>query len=119
MNRGNTRGRGRGIAPAPQPVAPVWFTVLCKELSQLGGTPFTGSQTIIEAQQWLQSLERIFTGLDITDAQKRQLAAWQLHDSALDWWESVTANTVEADISWEQFGTLCVILNFAPIFLSF
>lgn len=119
MNRGNARVRGRGVAPAPQPVAPVRFTVLCKEFSQLGGTPFNGSETIIEAQQWLRSLERIFTGLDITNAQKRQLAAWQLHDSALDWWESVTANTVEADLTWEQFRYPLGYLNFVPIFPFF
>ena len=110
MNRGNARGRVRGIAPAPQPVAPVRFTVLRKEFSQLGGTPFTGSESIIEAQQWLRSHERIFTGLEITNAQKRQLAAWQLQEAAQDWWESVTANTIEADLTWEQFRNLLVFL---------
>ena len=75
MNRRNARGQDRGAAPVPAP-APVRFTVLCKEFTQLGGTKFTGSESIIEARQWLRSIERIFTGLEIIDAQKHQLAAW-------------------------------------------
>ena len=59
----------------------------------------------------MRSLERIFTGLEITDAQKRQLAAWQLQEAAQDWWESVTAQTVEADISWDQFRYLLLVLS--------
>ena len=50
MNRRNARGQGRGVAPVPAPVAPIRFTILCKEFTQLGGTKFTGSETIIEAQ---------------------------------------------------------------------
>ena len=111
MNRQNARGRGRGNAPFPAaapvpvlaPVPVVRFTILSKEFIQLGGTTFTGSEGIIEAQRWLRNTEMVFTGLDITDAQKRQLAAWQLKNAARDWWESVTAHTVETTITWAQF----------------
>lgn len=110
MNRGrgrNARGRGRGFGPIPEapvvPVPPVRFTILCKEFSQLGGTKFIGSEGIIEAQQWLKSIERIFTGLEITEAQKCQLAIWQLDESARDWWEMVTAHTIDENITWELF----------------
>ena len=111
MNRQNARGRGRGNAPfpapasasVPAPVPAVRFTILSKEYVQLGGTTFSGSEGIIEAQQWLRNVEMVFTGLEITDTQKRQLAAWQLKYAARDWWESVTANTVETDITWPQF----------------
>ena len=99
MNRGNTRGRGRADAPAPPPAAPVRFTKLCKDYTELDGTKFTGSETIIEAQQWLRDLERIFSCLEITNAQQRQLAAWQMKGAALNWWLSVTAHTNEADIT--------------------
>ena len=103
--RRNVRG-GRGNGPAqaaPAAPAPVRFTTLSKEYSQLGGTKFSGSENIIEAQQWLKSLEKIFSGLEITDAQKRQLAAWQLQDAAQDWWESVTSRIEEDTITWAQF----------------
>ena len=49
----------------------VRFTILSKEYTQLGGTEFKGTEGIIEAQQWLKSIEKIFIGLDINDAQKR------------------------------------------------
>ena len=100
--RRNVRGGRGGNAPAPQAPA-IRFSTLSKEYTQLGGVKFTGSESIIEAQQWLKSLERIFTGLEITDAQKRQLAAWQLQDAAQDWWESVTSRTDEENITWAQF----------------
>ena len=102
--RRNVRGGRGGNAPGPHaPVPAVRFSTLSKEYTRLGGVKFTGSESIIEAQQWLKSLERIFTGLEITDAQKRQLAAWQLQDAAQDWWESVTSRTDEETITWAQF----------------
>lgn len=103
VNRGNIRGTGRAAAPAPPPAAPVRFTKLCKDYTELGGTKFTGSESLIEAQQWLRDLERIFSCLEITNVQQRQLATWQMKGAALNWWLSVTAHTNEADITWEQF----------------
>ena len=101
--RRNVKGRG-GNAPGPHAPAPaVRFSTLSKEYTQLGGVKFTGSESIIEAQQWLKSLERIFSGLEIADAQKRKLATWQLQDAAQDWWESVTSRTDEETITWAQF----------------
>ena len=106
-NRRNARGRGRGDAPEPAqaavPVPQTKFTTLCQEYNQLGGTKFDGSESIIKAQEWILDLERIFTGLVITDAQKRQLAAWQLQGAARNWWRTVTAQTVEEHITWQQF----------------
>ena len=99
MSRRNARGRDRGHAPVPV----VKFTTLNLEYVQLGGTTFTGSEGIIKAQRWLRNVEKIFTRLEITDAQNRQLAAWKLENAARDWWESVTADTIETDITWLQF----------------
>ena len=110
--RGNGRGRGRGtvpvapaapILPVDAPAQPIRFHQLCKEYTALGGTKFTGTETIIEAQQWLKQLERIFANLELTDPQKYRLAAWQLQSSAYDWWVAATTQTDEADITWRQF----------------
>ena len=83
--------------------APVRFTSLSRDYIHLGGEKFDGSETIIVAQRWLTKLERIFTGLEITDAQKRQLASWQLHGAASCWWESVVARVDEDTLTWAQF----------------
>ena len=80
-----------GAQAIPAAPAPVKFTTLSKEYIHLGGTKFTGTESIVKAQQWLKKMERIFTGLEITDAQKRQLASWQLQGAASNWWESVTS----------------------------
>ena len=86
------------VAPAP-----VKFTSLSRDYIHLGGVKFAGTETIIEAQQWLTKIERIFTGLEITDAQKRQLTSWQLHGAAGSWWESVVARVDEDTLTWAQF----------------
>ena len=107
-NTDRGRGRGRGVNPVEReppvaPAQPVRFTKLCKEYTQLGGKQFAGSESIVEAQKWLNDLERIFSGLEITDAQKRQMAAWQLKDVARNLWESITAHATETDFTWQQF----------------
>ena len=118
------RGRGRGNIPIDEEEvssvgsrgysthdtqaglgAPVLvkFTSLSRDYIHLGGEKFDGSGTIIVAQRWLAKLERIFTGLEITDAQKRQLASWQLHGAASCWWESFVARVDEDTLTWAQF----------------
>lgn len=91
------------LVPEPAPVPVVKFTTLSMEYVQLGGTILTGSEGIIQAQRWLKNVEMVFTGLEFADAQKHQLAAWQLKNAARDWWESVTADTIETDITCLQF----------------
>ena len=91
------------VAPAP-----VKFTSLSRDYIHLGGVKFDGSETIIVAQRWLTKIERIFTGLEITDAQKRQLASWQLHGAASSWWESVVARVDENTLTWAQFRFVAI-----------
>lgn len=104
--------------------APVKFTTFSKEYVHLGGTKFVGSECIVEAQQWLRKIERIFTGLEITDAQKHQLASWQLQGAASNWWESVISREDENTITWAQFRfivtqfpNLKFLLSFGHIFI--
>ena len=120
--RGTVRGRGHDDAAAPlaappprtapippvlppaiAPAPPIRFHQLCKEYTELGGTKYLGVESIIETQQWLKKLERILASLAIPDAQKCLLATWQLEEAAQDWWETVTAQTDAANITWLQF----------------
>ena len=98
----------QGAPAIPAVPAPVKFTTLSKEYIHRGGTKFAGSESIVEAQQWLRKIERIFTGLEITDAQKRQLASWQLHGAASNWWESVISRVDENTITWAQFRYIVI-----------
>lgn len=98
----------QGAQAIPAAPAPVKFTTLSKEYIHLGGTMFAGTESIVVAQQWLKKLERIFTGLEITDAQMRQLASWQLHGAASNWWESVTSRVDENTITWAQFRYIVI-----------
>ena len=49
----------------------------------------------------MDSSIRIFGDLGIEDAIKRKLASRQLQDKDMEWWNSVTLETPDEEISWE------------------
>ena len=79
------------------------LAVLYRNFSSLGGKPFKGTKSVIEAQAWIHSCERIFRGLNLDDQQKRFLASWQLQEGALVWWETITQEEPEENFFWGLF----------------
>ena len=78
---------------------PVDFAKLCKDYTALGGKVFFGTESTIEVQRWIDACRRIFSDLGIEDATKRKLASRQLQGRALDWWNSITIDTTEEEIT--------------------
>ena len=76
---------------------------LLKTYSNLGGKSFEGTESVMEIQVWLRTLDRIFLDMQLNDQRKRQVASRQLKGVALDWWEVVIAGRVENEITWNQF----------------
>ena len=72
----------------------------------MGGITFSGEESIRKTQAWIRSAEKIFDGLKLRDDQKRLLASWALKDEALFWWDSVTENNPEGDITWDRFKVI-------------
>ena len=84
--------------PAPPHVA-FNFSTLCKDFTDLGGKPFMGTETYVEARAWLRETERIFGLIGLEDARRVQLAAWQLKGEAAFWWETVE----HVEFDWAEF----------------
>ena len=79
------------------------LAALYRNFSSLGGKPFKGTETVVEAQAWIRSCERIFRGLNLDDQQKRFLASWQLQEGALIWWETMIQEEPKENFSWGRF----------------
>ena len=76
---------------------------LLKTYTHLGGKSFEGTESIMEIQTWLRTLERIFNDMQLDDQRKRQVASRQLKGVALGWWEVIIAGRNENEITWNQF----------------
>src|SRR5574338_1601691 len=76
---------------------------LLKTYSNLGGKSFEGTESVMEIQAWLRTLDRIFNDMQLDDQRKRQVASRQLKGVALSWWEVIIAGRNENEITWNQF----------------
>ena len=82
---------GPADVPPPPPPAPVIpprgdaFSKICKDFRSMGGKPFSGSETFVEARNWLKEVEDLFGIFDLDDCKKVQLAAWLIKDEASFW----------------------------------
>ena len=81
------------IPPPPPPVATVppppppgtAFAKICKDFIGMGGKNFVGTETFVEARNWLKETEDLFVIFDMEDHRKVQLAAWLLKEEAAFW----------------------------------
>jgi hypothetical protein len=81
---------------------------LFRSFSRLGGNPFTAKETIIEAQAWIRSCERIFKGPKLEDDHMWLIASWQLQEEASIWWEMVTLDESADELTWSRFKVVFV-----------
>ena len=93
-----TPAKGQGNVPPP--VAPVVppppprvdnFSKISKDLCAMGGKPFRGTETLVEARNWLKETEDLFRIFEVDDRRKIQLAVWQPKDDPSFWWEVMKA----------------------------
>ena len=79
--RGSTSTNGRNPAETIIEEAPIQaqvnsdLPILYKNFTNLGGKTFKGTESVVEAQAWIRSCERIFRGLRLDDGQKRMIAS--------------------------------------------
>ena len=91
--------------PPPPPLQhpPVEFTKICKDFKAMGGKNFLGTETFVEARNWLKETEDLFAIFGLDDQRKILLAVWLMKDEAAYWWEITTATRpVE---TWADFRT--------------
>ena len=65
---------------------------------------FAGSSNPLEADDWLRVIQRKLESFKCQDRDKVLLAAHQLTETALAWWENCCAAAVDAStITWNEF----------------
>ena len=52
------------------------FAKVCKEFKAIGGKPFLGSETFVEARDWLKEVEELLDIFEVEEGKKVKLAAW-------------------------------------------
>ena len=75
------------VVPPPPPPRANNFSKICKYFCVMGGKPFRGTETFVEARNWLKETEDLFVIFEVEDQWEIQLGAWLLKDEALFWWE--------------------------------
>ena len=81
------RATTAGPANPPPPLRVDNFAKICKDFRAMGGKPFHGSETFVEARKWLKEVEELFGIFEVEDGRMVQLAAWLMKDEASFWWE--------------------------------
>ena len=79
------------------------FAKICKDFTTLGGKSFKGTESTVEIKGWLDTCIQIFGDLGIDNATTRMLALRLLQGRAMGWWNSVTLETPEDEITWDHF----------------
>ena len=66
------------VAPIPPPPPPRvdTFAKTCKEFNAMGGKTFQGTETFVEARDWLKETEELLDIFEVEDGRKVRLAAW-------------------------------------------
>ena len=65
------------VAPIPPPPPRVdTFAKTCKEFKAMGGKTFQGTETFVEARDWLKETEELLDIFEVEDGRKVRLAAW-------------------------------------------
>lgn len=88
--------------PPPPSKAP---NRLIYDFLKLKPQPFTGGHDPLEAQYWLDELNKIFEILQCTDEQKVTFAAYMLKGEANNWWNLARASVMAKGnpMNWEYF----------------
>ena len=93
------------VAEVPLPPPPQHpqedFTEICKDFKAMGCKNFIGTETYVEARNWLKETEDLFAFFDIDDRRKVLLAVWLRKEEATRWWVVTTATRpIE---TWDDF----------------
>ena len=63
-------------------------TSALEKFRKLDPSTFKGTKDLIEVDNWLKEIERLFRAMEVSDEQQVILAVFVLKVDALEWWES-------------------------------
>ena len=64
---------------------------------------FAGKADAMEAEEWIKSLETIYTYLGTPERYKVDCAAFQFTHAARTWWQTTSMTVDVAQLTWAQF----------------
>lgn len=88
----------------PPPPEPVVNEVRVRDFQKLKPLTFHGGIDPVKANEWLESVEKIFQVMTCTEREKVALAAYNLVGEAQRWWNLVRKS--EPQIEWARFLVL-------------
>ncbi|XP_065628880.1 uncharacterized protein LOC136067247 [Quercus suber] len=65
-----------------------------------------GTKDLVEADNWLKEIERLFRAMEVSDEQRVILTVFVLKGDALEWWESTKRTHAREVITWQHFVEL-------------
>jgi hypothetical protein len=76
-----------------------------KEFKRMSPTAFKGTEEPIEADRWINQMQKIFRIIRCREEEKVELATFMLEGDAYDWWEveQLSQEEDEEPYSWERF----------------
>ncbi|XP_059631950.1 uncharacterized protein LOC132274641 [Cornus florida] len=77
-----------------------------RDIHKLGAIEFVRAADPLDAEKWIDAMEKYFKMMDCTEVQKMMIAAFFLSGEARQWWRTVIRTTVDiAAMTWEEFKT--------------
>ena len=74
-----------------------------KDFKAVGPPEFKGTNNHIEAQTWVNEMERVFEVVRVADQQKTAFATFMLKGEAGYWWEANKNRAGEGTVTWDRF----------------
>ncbi len=69
-----------------------------------GVTEFKGIMDPLEAEQWLERMDKVFKKLHYTDELKFEYSVSLLHGDAYEWWKTILHSLAEPLVlTWDDF----------------
>ena len=89
--------------PQQSEAAPAGHLVNFKDFKLVGPPEFSGSTDPIEAQTWIEEMEKVFDVARVAEEQKTSFATFMLKGEASYWWKANKGRAGEGVITWEKF----------------
>ena len=77
-----------------------------KDFKAVGPPEFRGTADPIEAQTWVNEIEKAFVVARVDEGQKTSFATYMLKGEANFWWEANKTRAGEGVVTWARFKTL-------------
>ena len=99
LDRQEDVGRPAIGAPPPPPLR----TGTVADFKRLGPSIFAGTETPLEAEQWMVKTEQLLKAARVPEADRVDVVSIQLTDLAHIWWTNELTR-LEAPVTWETFS---------------